>query len=163
MAWTFPAGNVVWKAEDIIALECQPGFMSPDDWRPVTFCAVTLGESGGNPLNTSVNWSPAVTGAPPVTHLSIDLGMFQLNSYWHTVVGPYPDVPPISIAQCLDPFTAWVQTWKVLNKQRTGWHYNMTPWHAFITGAYDKHISAALAGMKRYRSVSGLPPGVFGP
>lgn len=159
MPWTFPAGNVVWKAEDIVALMCQPNFMSPEDWRPVTGCAVVLAESGGDPLATGrAVWNPG-----NVTHLSVDLGMFQLNSYWHTVVAPFPDVPAIPVADCFDPQKAWAQTWKVINKGRTGWNYQWSAWTAYDNGSYDKHVSAALTGMKKYRSMSGLPPGVFGP
>lgn len=158
MAWTFPAGNVIWKAADIIALMCQPTFMSPDDWRPVTACAIVLAESGGDPLALGkVVWK---LGSP--IHLSIDsLGMFQLESYWHTVAGPYPDVGPIPMADCFDPFKAWVQTWKTINKERTGWHYNWSTWSAYTEGTYDKHVPAALAGMKAYRLAVGLPPGPF--
>lgn len=150
---------MIWSARDIIGLICQPGFMSPDDWRPVTGCAVVLAESGGNPLETGpANWSP---GLP--THLSIDLGGFQLNSYYHTVVDPFPDIPKITMADAFDMQKAWAQTWKVINKGRTGWNYNWTAWTSYNTGAYDKHVSTALAGMKAYRVNQGLPAGVFGP
>jgi hypothetical protein len=158
MAYTFPAGNVVWKPVDIIALLCQSGYMSPDDWRPVTGCAVVLAESGGDPLASSrANWNPG-----NVTHLSIDLGIFQLNSYWHTVVDPFPDVPKIPVADCFDPQKALAQTWKVINKGKTGWNYNWTAWSAYDNGSYDKHVSTALAGMKEYRINQKLGPGVFG-
>jgi hypothetical protein len=159
MAYTFPAGNVTWKPVDVIALMCQPGFMSPEDWRPITGCAVVSAESGGNPLALGkVIWSPG-----NVIHLSIDsLGMFQLESYWHTVTGPFPDVPPITVADCFDPFKAWTQTWKVINKNRVGWNYNWTDWSTYVDGTYDKHVAASLAGMKAYRVAVGLPPGVFG-
>jgi Lysozyme like domain len=157
MAYAFPAGNVIWKPMDIIALLCQPGFMSPDDWRPVTGCAVVMAESGGDPLATGpANWSPG-----NVAHLSIDLGIFQLNSYWHTVVDPFPDVPKITMADCFDPQKAMAQTWKVINKAKTGWNYNWTAWTAYQSGSYDKHVSASLAGMRAYRIAQSLPPGVF--
>lgn len=158
MAYTFPAGNVVWTARDIIGLLCQPGFMSPEDWRPVTGCAIVLAESGGDPLATGrAVWSP---GSP--AHLSVDLGIFQLNSYWQTTVDPYPDVPKITVADCFDPQKALAQTWKIINKGRTGWNYNWDMWTTYKSGSYDKHVSAALAGMKAYRVNQGLPPGVFG-
>lgn len=156
--YTFPAGNVIWKPVDIIALLCQPQYMSPDDWRPITGCAVCLAESGGNPLETGIaNWNP---GHP--THLSIDLGGWQLNSYYHTVVDPFPDVPKITVQECFDMQASMAQVWKVINKARPSWNYNWTSWTTFNTGAYDKHLSAALAGMKAYRSVMGLSVGVFG-
>lgn len=159
MPYTFPEGNVVWEPVDIIALLCQPGYMSPDDWRPIDGCAIVLAESGGNPLALGrVVWNP---GNP--THLTIDsLGMFQLLLYYHTVTGPYPDVPPISVADCFDPHKAWVQTWKTINKGRKGWHYNWTPWSAYTSGSYDKFLTPALLGMRAYRASQGLPPGPFG-
>lgn len=159
MAWTFPAGNVVWKPEDIIALICQPGFMSPDDWRPVTFCAIVLAESGGDPLAINVNWNP---GNP--YHLSLDLGMFQLNSKDNIDNPPYPDVPKITAQVALDPQPAWAHTFKLLNKNKPGWNYNYSPWSAYNGGSYDKRVPDALTGMKKYRatSVPPLPPGPFG-
>ena len=158
MAYTFPAGNVVWEPVDIIALMCQPNYMSPDDWRPVTGCAIVLAESGGDPLALGrVVWNP---GSP--IHLTIDsLGMFQLLLYYHTVTGPFPDVPPISVADCFDPFKAWAQTWKTINKGRKGWNYNWDSWSGYTNGTYDKHVPAALAGMKAYRVDQGLPAAPF--
>lgn len=154
MAYTFPPGNVVWKPIDIVALVCQPTYMSPDDWRAVNACAILLAESGGNPLALGhVVWAP---GHP--THLSIDaLGLCQLLLYWHTVTGPYPDIPPIPVADCFDPFKAWRQTWKTINKERRGWNYNWDKWMGWTTGAYEEHIPAALVGMKAYRANQGLP------
>jgi hypothetical protein len=158
MAYTFPAGNVVWKPIDIIALICQPGFMSPEDWRPVTACAIALAESGGDPLATGrAVWNPG-----NVTHLSVDLGIWQLNSYYHTTVDPFPDVPKITVADCFDAQKATTQVWKVINKNKTGWNYNWTAWTTYNNGSYDKQIAAALAGMKAYRVNQALPPGVFG-
>lgn len=159
MPYTFPPGNVVWKPVDIIALLCQPGLMSPDDWRPVYACAIALAESGGDPLIVSrANWNP---GAP--THLSVDVGIWQLNSYYQTVVDPFPDVPKILFSDALDPFKSMTQTWKLINKGRTGWNYNWSAWSTFNTGSYDKRVAEALAGMKAYRLNQALPAtGVFG-
>lgn len=146
MAYTFPAGNVVWTPRDIAALLCTK--MDPADWRPVTGIAVVLAESGGDPLATGrAVWNPT---AP--THLSIDLGLFQLNSYYHTVTGPYPDVPPITLAQAFDPFASWEQTWKVINKGRPDtWHYNWSPWTVYKTGIYDRFLDTARQGLLDYR------------
>lgn len=158
MPYTFPAGNVIWKPVDIIALMCQPGYMSPEDWRPVTGCAIVLAESGGDPLALGkVVWAP---GTP--IHLTIDsLGMFQLILYYHTVTGPYPDIPPIPVADCFDPFKAWEQTWKTINKERRGWSYNWSDWSAYTKETYKPYVPLATAGMKAYRFRQGLPLGVF--
>lgn len=165
-AYVFPAGNAIWSAEAIIAKMCRPGYMSPDDWRPITGCAIALAEAGGNPLALGrVVWKPG-----SVIHLSIDsLGMWQLESYWHTVTGPFPpDIGPITVAQCFDPFEAFEQVWKVINRGRTGWSYRWDDWSTAKSPdgikppAYDKYLSSALAGMKSYRAVMGLGAGVFG-
>ena len=156
-AYPFPAGNVVWQPADIVALLCQPGYMSPDDWRPITGTAVVLAESGGNPLAVGKTiWKPASR-----EHLSVDLGMFQLNSANNVEADPYPDIRRITIADCFDPWQAWAHTWRLINKQRPGWSYNWRNWMGYTSGAYSKHEPAALNGMKTYRSTVGLPVGVF--
>lgn len=162
MSYTFPDQTVrplPWTARDITALVCQPTHMSPDDWRAVTFVAVVLAESGGDPLaRGSVVWSPLSPA-----HLSIDLGMFQLNSYWqHTAVDPFPSIMRITVAQCFDPFASWVQSWKLLNIARKGWGYNMSHWTVFDSGDYLKYVTPALNGMREYRAAMGLGVGVFG-
>ena len=159
MAWTFPAGNVIWKPEDITALVCQPGCMTPDDWRAVTVVAVLLGESSGNPLARGpVIWAPGSK-----IHLSIAFGLCQLLSYWHVERGPYPDVGKMTIAQCFTPQPAWARMWLVMNRDRPDhWKYNLTPWSAYTKGSYKECAPAALAGMKIYRSKMGLGPGPFG-
>lgn len=162
MAYTFPAFDgdrpTPWKPVDIIALLCQPGKMSPDDWRPITFAAVTMAESGGDPLAVGkVIWAPGKE-----THLSVDMGMFQLNSYYTLVTGHYPGtIGPIRQAEVFDPFTAWDYVWKLLNRGRTGWQYNMTPWTAYNNGSYDRHVTACYQGMLEYRTVMGLPKAPF--
>jgi hypothetical protein len=163
--WVFPLGNVVWKPEDIIALICQPTFMSPDDWRPVTFCAITLAESGGDPLALGkVIWAP-----DKPTHLTIDsFGMFQLLQYYQTMVDPFPDVPKITQQAAFDPHKAWPHCWKLMNKQRPGWSYNFSWWSASKSDdptkppPYDKHLAAAYQGMRVYRETMELGRGVFG-
>jgi hypothetical protein len=120
-----------------------------NDSRLVTATAVVLAEAGGDPLATGrAVWNP---GAP--THLSIDLGLFQLNSYYHTVTGPYPSVPPITVAQCFDPFASWDQAWQVLTRDRPdAFHWNWSQWTVYKTGAYDAHMKTAQAGVDLLRT-----------
>lgn len=148
MAYTFPAGNAIWTDVDVIALLCTK--MSSADNRPATVLATVIGESGCNPLALGkVIWNP---GKP--THLSFDIGLFQLNSYYHTVTGPYPDVPPITFAAALDPMLAFEQAWKVMNKNRPdAYHYNLQPWTVYNTGAYDKYLQRALTALAAYRAL----------
>jgi len=149
MAYAFPAGNVVWNPRDVCALLCTK--MPMTDHRVVTGCAVVLAESGGDPLATGrAVWSP---GAP--THLSVDLGLFQLNSYYATVTGHFPDTPPISVAQCFDPIAAWEYAWKLINKNRPdSWHFNWSSWTVFKAGAYDAWLDEAMAGLAAYKAVA---------
>lgn len=111
-------------------------------------CCVVLGESGGNPFAVGKPvWSPN-----SVAHLSVDLGMFQLNSHWQGAT------PPMAF----NPFTAYEKAWQMLNTNRDGWVYNYTPWIAYTNDTYKRHISAATQGMRNYRVAVGLPVGMFG-
>ena len=160
MAYTFPLSEVkTWNAEQLTALLCQDGYMSPDDWRPITGVAVILAESGGQPRRCSdANWAPE----RPNYHLTCDLGLFQLNEYSNVAVEPYPGVGTISRKDCFDPFKAWEHTWKIINRTKKGWQYDWSLWTGYTSGAYDKYLKAAFDGMRSYRTVMGLGPGVFG-
>ena len=153
MPYVFPADpKKVWAPVDIVALLCKK--MSPLDWRPVTGCAVVLAESAGNPLALGrLVWNPEAA-----THLSIDLGLFQLNSHYQTVVDPYPTIPKITWAQAFDPHAAYEHVWKLITIARKGWNYDWSAWTAYNTGAYDSHVSAALRGMNEYRATLGMGP-----
>lgn len=152
--YPFPSEDrdAFWSATDITALICSPGYMSPDDWRPITFCAVVLAESGGMPhIVSAPNWDPGA-----VTHLSVDLGLFQLNSYYNVEVDPFPTLPAISIADCLTPLRSWQQAWALLNVDNDSWGYNMRWWSAYKEGTFVSRLPAALAGMRQYRQMMGL-------
>jgi hypothetical protein len=146
-SYPFPAFGperplVWWKAADIIALLCTK--MDVNDWRPITGCAVVIGESGGNPLAIGKPvWAPSSPA-----HLSLDLGMFQLNSYWQTVI------PPVAF----NPWSAWEVAWKMLQVGRTGWSYNWSHWIAYTNLSYKRHLTTAYHGMQEYRQIMGLPP-----
>lgn len=146
-----------WTPEQIIALACRPGYMSPDDWRPITWAAVVMGESSGDQLvRGRTIWAP---GNP--IHLSHAIGMFQLLRRWHVEDEAYPGWEPMTEAECLEPFAAFERAWMLLNVNRTGWAYNMSHWSAFEKGTYDQHITACYRGMLSYREVMGLGRGPF--
>lgn len=146
MTYPFPEGNVGWQPKDIIALLCTK--MSPDDWRPITGAAVLWCESWGSPRAIGkVIWKP---GQPD--HLSIDLGLFQLNSYW------WPGRPRPEV--CFDPFKAYELVWPVLTRNKT-WSYDWTPWICYTGGYYKSHLNFARQGMIQYREIMGLPKGPF--
>lgn len=149
---TITGPSTTWSAKDIAALVCTK--MDVNDWRPVTAVSIALAESGGRPLAVSkLNWIPGAKA-----HLSVDLGLFQLNSYFNTVVNPYPDVPKIAWVDALDPFKNWEQTWKLINKGRTGWSYNWNGWTTFSSGVYKNFTTTALAGVNGYRATLGMGP-----
>lgn len=138
-----------WTPLDIIALVCQPGYMSPKDWRPATVGATFYYESaGGDPLAIGkLIWKP---GHP--LHLSQDEGLFQLNSYYTKVTGHYPSLPPITTAQVFDPLQAWPYVWEIMNKDRPdAWHYNLRPWHGFTSGRYDQWLDLFNSALVQYR------------
>lgn len=138
--------------QEIIALLATK--MSTDDWRIVTACAVVLAESGGDPLaRGAVVWAPESPA-----HLSIDLGLFQLNSYWQVEVDPYPSIPKIAWADCFDPVVAFEHVWKLINHTKTGWNYDWSSWTAYRTGAYDRHVSTAYKALNEYRAQEGKGP-----
>lgn len=144
--YPWPAGNIKWGPRDLAALMHQRIGL---DSRLDTAVAVVLAESGGDPLETGrAVWAPG-----QVTHLSVDLGMFQLNSYYHTVTGPYPTVPPITVAACFDPKLAWNQAWEVLQRDRPdNFHWNWKPWTVYTSGAYDAHLASARGGVTSLRT-----------
>jgi hypothetical protein len=142
----------MWTATDIAALVCTR--ISSGDWRAITAVAVVLAESRGNPL--ALGKFIIRPGHP--SHLSLDVGMFQLNTYYQMSVDPYPSVPRITWADAVDPFKAWEHVWKLINVWRTGWSYNWTGWTAFKTDYYRQFITEAYLGMAAYRKIeTGAP------
>jgi hypothetical protein len=153
MSYTFPVDpKAVWNPIDVVALLATK--MPVDDWRIVTGVAVVLAESGGNPLALgTLVWNP---GNP--THLAIDLGMFQLNSYYQTVVDPFPTISKIAWADTFDPFAAFEHVWKLINHTKKGWNYDWSSWTVYNTGAYDKFVSTAYKAVNDYRATLGKGP-----
>lgn len=127
--------------------------MPISDWRIVTATAIVLAESGGNPLIVSKpNWSP---GKP--THLSIDMGLYQLNSFYQVLNNPYPSIPKIPWQDVFDPFKAFEHVWKLIT-MKGGWAYDWSAWSAYTNGSYQKHVSAAYQGLTKYRAAAGYGP-----
>lgn len=145
--------KAIFTPPQIIELLCTK--MSPDDWRPVTACAVVLAESAGDPLAVGkLVWNPGAA-----THLSLDLGLFQLNSYYQTVVDPFPSIPKTTWANCFDPVTAFEHVWQLINVERKGWNYDWSKWTTYVSGAYDRYVSTAYKAINEYRdTVLGIEP-----
>lgn len=142
-----------WPAVDVVALMCQPGYLEPDDGRAVVALQVWLGESSLQPLvRGRTLWMPGNTA-----HLSHALGMFQLMRRWHVEDHAYPDLPPMTEAECLDPHTAWPRAWALMGKARPdSWHYNMAHWSAFTSGSYMRADYRRIAHDAMVAYVAGL-------
>ena len=115
----------------------------PSDWRPVTIVATMWQEAGGD---------PQAVGKPVWVNgygWGVALGLCQLLSTYHVDRGPFPDVPAMTVADCMDEHKNWARAWLVMNRNRPDrWRYNLTPWTAYTTGAYRKHLPLALEAVR---------------
>ena len=87
-----------------------------------TWVAVILAESGGDPVAYNlVDHNPE-----SVAYLSLDLGLFQINTYWHG--------SRITVEQSHRPADAWEYAWELAGGDRhpPDW----SPWVAYLNGAY---------------------------
>lgn len=125
----------VWPAVDVMALLCKPTYFTPDDGRAIIAHQVFQAESSLRPLvRGKTIWTPG-----NAIHLSHAIGMFQLMRAYHVEAEVFPGMLPITEAQCLDPHAAWPRAWAIMNKNRPdGYHYNMTWWSAYTSGAYQR-------------------------
>jgi hypothetical protein len=136
---------------ELAAMVCGDGFMArpawptstqPTDWRPVTAVATFWQEARGN---------PQAVGKPVLLEghgWAVALGLCQLLSAYHVDRGPYADVPRMTVAECMDPELNWRRAWLIMNRGRTGWLYNLSPWSAFTSGAYKPHLPLALDAVR---------------
>ena len=136
---------------ELAALVCGPGYhdvpswpssTQPSDWRPVTTVAVMWQESRGN---------PQAVGKPVLIEghgWAVALGLCQLLTAFHVDQGPFPNVPALSVAECFDPEVNWARAWLVMNRGRTGWAFNLSPWSAYTSGAYKQHLPLALSAVR---------------
>ncbi len=149
MEYPFPAGNEQWSPRDIVAAFCRPGMADPLDYQVAEIVAVMLAESGGNPLAVGTPiWNPGAD-----THRSVDLGLCQLNSYYHTTVGveAFPGMPALTIAQAFDPLDNVQRAWEVIARTSDGFEPNLSWWTAWKNGRHIPHFDNAYAGLVAYR------------
>lgn len=111
-----------------------------------TVVAIALAESGGNTQATNRN-NPGGT---------VDRGVLQINSYWHSEV---------SDAQAFDPASAFKAAYRISNSGR-----DFTQWVTYQTGAYKQFLandsqsqsaSSTQEGAAVVTSASGSPGGAF--
>ena len=113
--------------DELARLVCRPGWAWP--YAAVTAMAVALAESGGDPHAVHV-----VDRPDSPAHLSLDLGLWQINTWWHA------EVP---IAEALDPETAVAHAQRISTNGRS-W----SPWAAWKSGAYRRHLPRAQAACR---------------
>lgn len=93
-------------------------------WLAIDFIAIALAESGGNAHAVHVVDRDPASKA----YLSLDLGMWQINTYWW---------PTVSIADSLTPEKQWVHV-RTLSKHSDRWGYKLDLWTTWTNGrAYD--------------------------
>lgn len=135
-----------WSAEEI-ATEVAKYY---DDWRGITITAVILAESRG------FEWiRPMVLKEDPTdpSHLSVDRGLCQFNSYW------WKDSAPDQLA--FDGYKSIELMCRVVQPQPGDWVLSETKlrwWAAYKTGAHAAFASAARSGMNLSRKARGLDP-----
>lgn len=120
---------------DVAALCLNTGI---GGWPTISAVAIAWAESGGNAYATNIN-----DGDPTsVAYLSIDLGMWQTNSYWH------PEVKP---REAFDPELQFPHVLRIAQR-RTGQYgyisYNWTAWSTYNAGTYKKFITPAYNAVK---------------
>jgi hypothetical protein len=94
---------------------------------PAVAMAVILAESGGNPqAKNSVTWDSTL-GNNPAT--SVDRGLWQFNSHWHSEV---------SDACAYDPACATKEAFRVSKGGK-----DFSQWTAFKAGTYKKYLERA--------------------
>jgi len=116
-----------WSPKEIAGLVLStPGFK--EDWHSITCVAIALGESGGyeHAINL-VDHTPENR-----SYLSLDLGMWQVNTYWH---------PDLSIADSLDPEKQiiYVEEISKLPTWDRRWHL----WRATESDQFQGHLGTA--------------------
>lgn len=124
----------LFSMQEIAALVLAHG-LTP--WQAVTAVAVGWAESGGNGYAININDANPASKA----YLSLDLGVWQTNTFWH---------PEVSIWAALDPAT---QLPFVLNiARKTGpygyVYYVWTAWATYNAGAHSKFISDAVRAVR---------------
>ena len=109
------------------------------DWNAINAVAVALAESGG--------WSRAIhlvdEDEESRAFLSLDLGLWQVNTFWH---------PTLAIDESLRPEVQVVYVAQIA-KRREAWGYSWELWTTWRTGAYHDHLPAARAAVNQAAGV----------
>lgn len=106
-------------------------------WQAVTAVAVAWAESGGNAYAVGIN------DARPdnVAYLSVDLGMWQTNSYWHPDIAPPEAFDPVRQIEHVKRISRKVGRWGFVS-------YDWSLWNAYKAGMHTKFLSAAVVAVR---------------
>jgi hypothetical protein len=135
------------SAEDLAELVAADGRLWPY-WSAINAVAVALAESGGN-----AHALPVVVNPTSPAHLSVDVGLWQINTYWQRRKFT-------EIAELLDPAT---NCRLAVDLALTGtaaelWRPEWKWWTAYTAGAHRRHIPAARDAVNAVRARRSEPP-----
>lgn len=101
----------------------------PADWNAISCVAIALAESGG--------WTKAVNVVdhdPDARAFnSLDLGLWQTNTYWH---------PAVQSQQAFDPHSQMRYVAEI-SKKPNAWSRNWSLWTTYKTGAHRPFLGRA--------------------
>lgn len=130
-----------WSPDEIAELVVDHGV---DDWHGINCVAIALAESGGfiHAVNL-VDHNP-----DDAAYLSCDLGLWQVNSYWH---------PNLSMR---DSFTPVSQVQYVLDvaKRKNAWGYDWHLWTTWNNGLAHRRLGEARRAVNNARALRGKGP-----
>jgi hypothetical protein len=115
------------------------------DWRAITAVAVIIAESAGNEHAVNlVNHDPTSPA-----YESLDLGILQINTYWHGA--------NITAYDSFVPQRAWAYALTLI-VQPDQWGHDWTQWTAFNNGAFVRYLGEARTAVNIVRGSGGLEP-----
>lgn len=135
---------VVDQAFPGVPANLRPRFIELRRKQLATAVAVAMAESGGNTTARAYNYrdrmgvkrassTPPAPGTYQVGSLSVDRGLWQLNSRWH---------PEVSDTMADDPVIATREAFRI-SAGFTSWR----PWATYNNGAYRRWLTAAEAAV----------------
>jgi hypothetical protein len=128
---------------EVARLICDDGRLWPY-WSSITCLAVCWGESGGDAYIR-----PVVLNPTSPAHLSLDIGLMQINTHWH---------PRHTIPQLLDPAENMQFGIDLALLGQQPWKPNWTYWGAYKNGTYMRHHASAKAAINVVKAERQEPP-----
>lgn len=132
--------------EDLAELVRLDGRLWPY-WSSITAVAVALAESGGNAFAM-----PVVLAAGKPADRSVDVGLWQLNTYWQRRTFD-------SISELLDPSNnCRLAIDLCLFDGDPAWRPNWSYWTAYKAGAHNAYMGRARTAVNVVRAENGEAP-----